>query len=167
MAWQVPPWHYLAAIADPAMSDAHASFDLVLKPDDGGFPAVRIGFMEDPPADVAFFRDITIHGAIDVLLKGNGDCEVVARGLGAIFLHPPVPADGARPAHVDLWWYHDWWEIDLDHVAQAFGPALKPSGRSQRFFIAFYSSSGRISSFDLRDLGSASEPAKQDKAKDF
>ncbi len=124
--------------------------------------------MEDPPADIAFFRDITIHGAIDVLLKGNGDCR--SRGdadSGRSSCSRPVPADGARPAHVDLWWYHDGWEIDLDLVAQAGGPALCASGRAQRYFIAFYSSSGRISSFDLRDLGSASEPAKQDKAKDF
>jgi hypothetical protein len=57
-----------------------------------------------------------------------------------------------HPMHVELWWYHDWWEFDLDGVPMAYGPALETVRHPLQLFLEAFSGSGRITNFACNDL---------------
>jgi hypothetical protein len=163
--WDDPAWSMNTATHQLGLSDQRISFDLALNTLPTGYPAIRLGLFEQEPTDPDFYRMLKGHSreaAIDVVLSARGYCELSTRGLrNVLTVRPPMPVDGQGTMHVDLWWYHAWWEFDLDGVPMAFGPSLDPpKGPLQMFFVT-YSGSGKVSGFQRLDLGGERREAEE------
>jgi RNA polymerase sigma factor (sigma-70 family) len=167
-AWQIPALSFTPAIVEPALTDQHISFDLSMKAaDGGGYPFVWCGFMAELPVDPNFFMKAEDHSDFNVYLYCSGMTITRVRGMdSSLIMHPPMVTDGVGTMHVDLWWYRGWWEFDLDGRPLAFGPVIEETGKKPlHFFMSLYSSTGRVTNFDVINLGA--EPEKPPKASDF
>ena len=158
-SWNNPAWTFTTTEPVMPSRDQVVMFDVALPLPGEGYPALRVGFLDRDPGDRDFFTLTSGHPLdepIDVILHAAGYCELGARGLDVVTLHPAALSAGlGQPLHVALWWFHDWWEFDLDGVPLAYGPAVKPVQRPLRLFLESFSGSGRITAFECRDLSDA------------